>query len=205
MAINPVPPPASPPEWSYVYDSPCSLYTHPSQIAAQAYLSGYTPPPLEGARILEVGCACGGNLTPIAATLPESECIGIDPFEEQIQLAQQRSQELGLTNLTYLPIGIEDQDQLEGKFDYIICHGFFSWVSDDIRTAALKFCKDQLAEGGILYMSYNTYPHWHIYQIGRDLMRFRGRCLTDSEDFVDQAKKTIELYSKLASVELTLS
>ena len=41
-------------------------------------MSGHQPPPVEEARILELGCATGGNLTPIALSLPRSECVGVE-------------------------------------------------------------------------------------------------------------------------------
>jgi len=162
-------------EWNVQYDSTCSLYTHPRHIAALALVTGHQPPPIEGARILELGCATGGNLTPIAMSLPHNECIGIDPFEAQIENARQRAEKAQVYNVKYLPIGVSDIDQLTGSFDYIIAHGLFSWISDAHREDTLKLCQELLSPQGIAYISYNTYPHWHFEQSIRSLLRWQHR------------------------------
>lgn len=162
-------------EWTVKYDAVCSLYTHPRQLAASALLAGFQPEPTETSRILELGCAIGGNLTPIAASLPQSTCLGIDPFTEQIQLARLRSRDAGINNVTYLPLGVSDIDQIEGEFDYIIAHGLFSWISDQHREDTLKLCRDKLSPRGIAYISYNTYPGWHQRDLVRHLLRWQKK------------------------------
>lgn len=160
-------------EWAEQYDSVCSLYTHPRQLCAAALVRGFTPPEISNARILELGCATGGNLTPIAASLPNAFCVGIDPFEEQITNARQRAQAAGVSNVTYLPLGVSDMDQLEGPFDFIIAHGLYSWISDEHRADTLRLCQKLLSPRGIAYISYNTYPYWHTAQVTRGLLRWR--------------------------------
>ena len=41
--------------------------THPSRLAMLGKLLGMTPTPVENCRVLEIGCAGGGNLLPMAA------------------------------------------------------------------------------------------------------------------------------------------
>src|SRR4051812_23249973 len=48
------------------YESHPYPQTHPSRLAAVATLFGLRPPPVETARVLELGCAAGGNLIPMA-------------------------------------------------------------------------------------------------------------------------------------------
>ena len=172
-------------EWSVHYDATSSLYTHPRNLAALALMSGHQPPPVEEARILELGCATGGNLTPIALSLPRSECVGIDPFESQIDKARQRAEDSQAHNVTYLPIGVSDVDQLSGTFDYIIAHGLFSWISDEHREDTLKLCRKLLSTQGIAYISYNTYPHWHMEQSTRSLLRWQHQHLTQKSSTAD--------------------
>lgn len=45
-------------------------------------------------------------------------------------------------------------------FDYIGLHGIWSWISDENRTVIVDFVRRKLKVGGVLYMSYNTYPGW---------------------------------------------
>ena len=45
-------------------------------------------------------------------------------------------------------------------FDYIGLHGIWSWISDPNRAVIVDFVRRKLKVGGVLYMSYNTYPGW---------------------------------------------
>ena len=49
-----------------------------------------------------------------------------------------------------------------GLFDYIICHGVYSWVSDAVGESILTVCRDHLASNGVAFVSYNTCPGWHM-------------------------------------------
>jgi 2-polyprenyl-3-methyl-5-hydroxy-6-metoxy-1,4-benzoquinol methylase len=192
----PTPPPI---EWELAYDAPCSLYTHPLQLAAISQLKGHLAPNPWTARILEVGCATGGNLNPIASSLPEAECVGIDPFQAQIEVARQRASDMGLERVTYLPIGVEDIDSIDGSFDYIICHGLFSWVDQETQEATLKLCAERLTPNGLAYISFNTHPGWHINQSTRELMRWRGRHLRENETYIEGARKVLDLFSRYST------
>ena len=192
-------PPTPPLEWEMQYDAPCSLYTHPAQIAAVAKMAGHQPPPIETARILEIGSAVGGNLNVIAATLPKAQCIGIDPFEAQVIEAQKRADQSGLSNVRHLPIGIEELGTEFGEFDYIIGHGLFSWIDDHARKATLETCARSLSEQGIGYLSYNTYPRWYVNQLSRSLMRWRGRSLKKHETFIHSARSILKLFGHHAT------
>ncbi len=60
-------------------------HTHPSLLAAYGSLYGLSPPNPDDCRVLELGCADGGNLIPIAYDLPDSQFIGIDFSAVQIR------------------------------------------------------------------------------------------------------------------------
>ena len=61
-----------------------------------------------------------------------------------------------------------------GDFDYIICHGVYSWVPDEVQDRILTISSTNLAPQGIAYISYNTYPGWHMREMIRDMMRFHA-------------------------------
>jgi len=191
--------PSTPIEWRLLYDAPCSLYTHPRQLAASALLAGHEPAPLEGARVLEVGSALGGNLTPIAATMPSAECIGVDPFVEQTEQAQWRAQRAHIHNVRYLPIGVEELDQVEGDFDYIICHGLLSWIPVEAQRETFELCARRLSARGVAYISYNTYPKWHQLMYVRDALRWRGEQLRGGESFELEARRALAFFAEHAS------
>lgn len=186
-------------EWRLMYDSPCSLYTHPLQLAGAARLAGFEPTPPERARVLEVGCALGGNLTPIAATLPGATCVGIDPFKAQIEGARARAAAARVTNVRYLPIGVEDLAQVEGEFDYIICHGLLSWIPPAAQRATFEVCARRLSPNGLAYISYNTLPRWHTRRYIRDMMRWRVAQLPEGADEVLEARRALDFFAKASS------
>ena len=58
------------------YESRPIPYTEPDSIAANAILHGVTPPPPDRCRVLELGCASGGNLISMAYSNPKSQFLG---------------------------------------------------------------------------------------------------------------------------------
>src|SRR5262249_55785360 len=74
--------------------------SHPDRISVVARLFGITPPNPREARVLELGCASGGNLLPMAETLPGSTFLGIDLSQRQIQSGKQLLRAAKLTNAT---------------------------------------------------------------------------------------------------------
>ncbi len=46
------------------------------------------------------------------------------------------------------------------KFDYIIAHGFFSWVEDEVKVGLMDFIGKHLAPTGIATVSFNVVAGW---------------------------------------------
>jgi len=69
--------------------------------------------------ILDVGCGIGILTTFYAQQFPGCRVLGIDRSPASIDLARRRTQELGLTNLRFECLDV-DQQSLTGKFDLII-------------------------------------------------------------------------------------
>src|SRR5262245_43544596 len=115
--------------------------THPASIGAVGALFGMEPANPERCRVLELGCASGANLVSMAYQLPGSEFIGIDLSPLQIEQGLRTISALGLTNIDLRSCSILDVDQAYGSFDYIICHGVYSWVPADVREAILSVSK----------------------------------------------------------------
>src|SRR5207302_1108265 len=102
--------------------------THPSRLFTVGTLFGLRPVPPARCRVLELGCAAGGNLIPMAEAMPEAQFVGLDYSERQIKDGQSFVKTLGLKNLELKHASITDVDASYGQFDYIICHGVYSWV-----------------------------------------------------------------------------
>ena len=159
----------------FAYVSRAHPQTHPSRLAALAKLFGMQPAPLSGCRVLELGCASGGNLLPMAAQTPSASFLGIDLSGRQIADGQAVIAELGLSNIGLRHLGIAHVDESLGKFDYIIAHGVYSWVPQEMQEKILSICKENLAPNGVAYVSYNTYPGWRMRGMIRDMMLYHAR------------------------------
>lgn len=152
------------------YDSVPIPDTHPDGLRAIARLFGVSAKPAEACRVLELGCAGGGNLIPMAFYLPGSECVGIDLARHHIAEAGGLIGELGLSNVRALHRSVTDDLSDLGEFDYIIAHGLYSWVPRPVQDRVLEVCARQLSRDGIAYISYNTLPGWHDRAALRDML-----------------------------------
>ncbi len=161
------------------YESQAFQETHPDRLAALAILHGLTPPPIENARVLELGCASGGNLIPLALALPDASFTGIDLSDRQIRDGQAIVDRLGLKNVTLVVGDVADASSSSDQFDYIICHGVYSWVSAEVRDAILSRIARQLSPDGVAFVSYNVYPGWHGLGAIREMMLFHDEGLAN--------------------------
>jgi len=92
-------------------------------------------------------------------------------------------------------------------FDYIGIHGIWSWISDENRTVIVDFIRRKLKVGGVLYISYNTFPGWaafapmrHLMQEHADVIGVDGHGIVKrvegAIDFADKLLATNPLYSR---------
>ncbi|MBC2771190.1 methyltransferase regulatory domain-containing protein [Pusillimonas minor] len=177
------------------YTSNAFYYASPGHIRAAAHLYGVDTVPIEKARVLELGCAAGGNLLPFAVAYPEATVVGVDLSSGQIGQGQQVVNELGLKNMTLHAMSLADITPEFGEFDYIIAHGVFSWVPHDVQQAMLRICKENLSPKGVAYISYNTYPGWKAGDIVRDAMMLNSYGAENDEEKLARAKAMLTLLS----------
>jgi len=150
------------------------------------------------ARVLEIGCAGGGNLIPQAVLHPKANFVGLDPAASHIAEAERARVALGLTNIRFIQAPIEELDPAEGPFDYIISHGVFSWIPEAARHAMLRVCRDRLAANGVAYISYNTLPGWHMRRVARDAMMFHVEAFPDHRERIDQARAMLNFLADVS-------
>lgn len=55
-------------------------------------------------------------------------------------------------------------------FDFIGLHGIWSWINDENRAVITDFVRRKLKPGGVLYISYNTWPGFAAFLPLRDLL-----------------------------------
>jgi SAM-dependent methyltransferase/methyltransferase-like protein len=142
--------------------------THPSLLGAIARLFALEARPLHEARVLELGCASGGNIIPLAARNPRASFVGVDLSEAQIEAGRARVARLGLSNIALRCQSFAEIERGEGAFDYIVCHGVYSWVPAPLREAILRICRENLSPCGVALVSYNVLPGWRMLQALRD-------------------------------------
>ena len=150
-------------------------YTTPATLEAYAALVGISAPNPKTARVLELGATYGGNIISQALFNPEATFVGIELSQEQIEKGNEVIANAGLTNVSLVQSDIASIGSDIGTFDYIIAHGVYSWVDDGVKDALLRLIDEHLAEDGIAYVSYNTYPGWHTMDEVRQLMMFSNR------------------------------
>ena len=153
--------------------------SQPDRLAVVARLFGLQPALPSHANVLELGCASGGNLIPLAARYPDATFLGIDFLTVQVSAARRQIAAIGLTNIRIEQGDITNFSVAE-KFDYIICHGVYSWVPEATRAAILRLCRDGLSDHGVAYISYNTYPGWRLRQVVREAMLFHAGAHADN-------------------------
>lgn len=164
----------------------------PENLKTLGVLFGMNPPAIETAKVLELGCAEGGNLVPHAARFPKATFVGVDLSKVQIDAGNAHIKELGLKNIELKHCSITDIDQKFGKFDYIICHGVISWVPDFVREKIFEVSAKNLSENGIAYISYNTLPGWNMIRTIRDMMLYHAKNFVTPQEKVSQSRLLLD-------------
>jgi methyltransferase-like protein len=145
--------------------------THPDWLYTVGRLHGLDPVPVQQCRVLELGSGRGGNLVPLAVQFPEAEFVGVDLAASQVADGQRAVADLGLVNIRFAAMDICDVPTSWGEFDYIICHGVYSWVPPAVRSRILEIAATQLSASGVAFISYNTNPGWHARGMLRSMMK----------------------------------
>ena len=175
------------------YGGGAIVATRPDYLAANARLRGVDAPDAACCRVLDLGCATGGNLMAMALAFPGSEFVGVDLSPKQIATAGDTARALGLTNTRFEAMSITDVNDALGTFDYVVSHGVYSWVPQPVQQALLGVIGRTLTPNGIAYVSYNTYPGWHARAIVRDMMLFHDRPELSAGERVQRGRKLLEL------------
>jgi methyltransferase-like protein len=187
-------------------------YTHPDMLCALGRLFGLTPASPRRCRVLELGCASGGNLIPMAEQLPDAEFVGID--RSRVQIDRGRALIADIRELGDAALGnirLEHGDILHvdpqsiGSFDYVICHGVFSWVPREVQDRILALTAAVLRPRGLAFVSYNVYPGWHMRELVRHMMVFHQRRFAEPSKQLEQARALLDFVAGAVSRRATTS
>ncbi len=175
------------------YDSSPITETDPDRLAVLGRLFGLSTADPERCRVLELGCAGGGNLIPLAWRYPGGRFLGVELSQRQAAEGQRLVKELGLANAEIRQGDILDLGPELGPFDYLIVHGVYSWVPEPVRERILALCGGLLAAGGIAYVSFNTLPGWRMRGMLRDMLLYHTRSATGPAERLAQAQGFLDL------------
>jgi methyltransferase-like protein/2-polyprenyl-3-methyl-5-hydroxy-6-metoxy-1,4-benzoquinol methylase len=174
------------------YESCPYAKTDIAKMAAIGKVFGMDVSNLENARVLELGCCDGENILPYAEKYPKGHFTGVDLGKVQIDSALAKVKELKYKNIEFKHCSISDIDDSFGKFDYIICHGVFSWVPEEVREKIFDVIQKHLTPKGIAYISYNTLPGWNNVVALRDILRYHTKHISDVQEKLTQIKLLLE-------------
>ncbi|MGD2068480.1 MAG: class I SAM-dependent methyltransferase [Gemmatimonadota bacterium] len=201
MTDVPPPIPVETPYDEVPYESSSFPQSHPDRLATLGTLFGLDPAPVDRCRVLELGCAAGANLLPMAFHLPGSEFVGVDASGRQVAEAHAVARRLELENVRIEHASILDVDAGWGEFDYLICHGVFAWVPEAVQEKILAIAAENLRPHGIAFISYNTYPGWHVREAVRHMMLYHADRFPDVPERIGQARALLEFLAENVDAE----
>ena len=163
----------------------------PALLAPIARVHGIQAASPRNCRLLEVGCGDGLQLITLAMAYPQSHFVGVDLSTAAIARGEALRAQLGLDNLRLVVADLMEWDAGESPFDYILAHGFFSWVPESVRLRLLEVCKKSLASQGVAYISYNAFPGSHLRQMVWEMMRAHVHGINDPTTRIAEARRFI--------------
>lgn len=170
------------------YPSHVHPQMHPSRLAAIARLHGIAAASPTDCRLLEVGCGDGLQLVTLAMAYPRSRFVGVDMSQAAIARGEAIRARLGLDNLQLVAADLLEWNAGPVPYDYIVAHGFYSWVPDFVRERLLALCDQAMAPAGIAYVSYNALPGCHIRRMVWEMMKFHARDIDDPHGKIEHAQ-----------------
>lgn len=173
----------------------------PERLAAIATTYGLSPQDIETANVLELGCSTGENLIPLACAYPNSNFLGLDISKKQIAKASELVNLFELKNISFQVKDIASFEEGSEKYDYIICHGVFSWVDSETQESIFKLLRGRLSENGIGVISYNCHPGWQMRNRLKEIVSYADQANDSIEERCVRARKSLEVFLALLEEE----
>lgn len=132
----------------------------PLWLSTVAGLRGFAVTDADGPIALcELGCGVGVNLLVAAACHPDGHFTGVDFNEEHLRLARDAARECGIGNVEFIHADFATfSRQNDRQFDYVTCHGAWSWIAPQHRAALLDCAARGLKPQGLFYLHYMCHP-----------------------------------------------
>lgn len=135
-------------------------------------LHGYAArSPAPGFRYLELGCGGGVSLVTLAAANPDGEFWGVDLNAQHVAYARDLAARGGVTNLEVIECNFRDLERRRlPLFDFVVLHGVYAWVSEEVRQVLVGTLARLVAPGGVALVSYNAMPGSSVVQPLREML-----------------------------------
>ncbi len=115
-----------------------------------------------------------------------------------INFASGLARQAGLDNIHFLEADFRHLDKEEiPSCDFIVCHGVYSWISQENHAAIRKFVKEKLKPGGIFYISYNCLPGWAATAPIQHLYRMFGQ--SSQGDTLEQVGQAMAKFDQVSA------
>ncbi len=148
----------------------------PAWLHAAATALGFAAPDITRPyRWCELGC--GGGLSALVAAVcnPSGEFMALDINAAQIERARAVAKAAGVDNIRFISADLRDFAMSPGDggepFDFIVLHGLWAWVGEDVREAVLSIIRQRLAPGGLVQIGYMSHPGASQLKAVHKLMR----------------------------------
>ncbi len=134
----------------------------PNWLNYVAALNGTLPSPLDQPfAYLELGCGAGFSSLTHAAAFPFGAFHACDFNRDGIAIGKQHARARAIDNIRFHEVSF---DKLQTKdlpdFEFIVLHGVYTWVGEDVQRSIRQLIRDRLKPGGLVYVSYNCLPGW---------------------------------------------
>lgn len=170
----------------------------PDRLAVIARLHGLSPPPVDTARVLEIGGGDAANALSLAAVYPDASFLSFDLAPSAVARGQAIAAAAGLDNCDIRTLDIVDAHNhiAPRSFDYVIAHGVYAWVPAHVRAATMALIGHALSPNGVGFVSYNALPGGHIRRIMREMLLDALQDVTGEQARIDAAQAFLHDYAQ---------
>jgi len=176
---------------------------NPANLSLNLILNGRRPVSLASFKYCELACGQGLTTNLLATMFPQGDFYANDFNPSHIASCRDMAQAISLENVTFSEssfIEYLNEKGLPDDFNFICLHGIYSWISPENQAAIIRFIRERLQVGGIVYISYNTMPGWaNALPLQRFLLnqgrRIKGTIYERFQYAYNQVRKFTEAFS----------
>ncbi|MFS0738595.1 class I SAM-dependent methyltransferase [Sphingomonas sp. 1P06PA] len=180
------------------YPTAIFAQTTPDRMAVLAALHGLRAPPIETARVLEIGGGDGMNLLALGVAWPETRLLSFDLAPSAVARGRKWAELAGIRNVEIAQMDILDAaaGAIDGEYDYVIAHGVYAWVPDAVREATMALIGRVLAPDGVAFISYNAKPGGWLRLAIRDMLQHELAGIDDTELRIVRARAFLSEFAQ---------